>query len=66
MKVYIKQRGTCLHPVAKGLRPTEKWQPKLFNFFTPSSAPIITSRAIRCEMATRGTWISWIANEWKL
>ncbi|KAH0819677.1 hypothetical protein GEV33_003119 [Tenebrio molitor] len=31
-----------------------------------SSAPIITSRAIRCEMATRGTWISWIVNEWKL
>jgi hypothetical protein len=33
-EVTIKQRGTCLHPVAKGLRPTEKWQPKLFKFFT--------------------------------
>jgi hypothetical protein len=27
---------------------------------------MITSRAIRCEMATRGTWIGWIANEWKM
>jgi hypothetical protein len=39
---------------------------EIFVDYWASSAPIITSRAIRCEMATRGTWISWIANEWKL